>query len=132
MYKQLKNHKKLIEKEIKSLEPDKNHGSKEELRARAEKVYHYHQDMTRNFQHERFIHLIVTLFFGMLFIASAVMFLYLALQATSYTISVIATFTIFVLLAVTEMCYIIHYYHLENGTQSLYKLSKQLEKIIES
>ena len=69
------------------------------------------------FQHERFIHLIVTLFFSLLFI------IFLFLIALHYVFSIIALiFMVFVI------CYIIHYYHLENGVQYLYKQYDELKK----
>ena len=71
------------------------------------------------FQHERFIHLIVTLFFSLLFI------IFIALVALHYVFSIIA-----IILLVFVICYIIHYFHLENGVQYLYKQYDELKKII--
>lgn len=62
------------------------------------------------FQHERLIHLLVTLFYALLFI------LFLGLGFLYWMFFIIA----FILL-VFLICYIIHYFHLENGVQYLYK-----------
>lgn len=66
---------------------------------------------TQFFQHERLIHLIVTLLFAL----AAVM----VLIAMVY-FNTIPMLILFVLLLVLLFPYIIHYYHLENGVQKLY------------
>lgn len=63
------------------------------------------------FQHERLIHLLVTLFYALFTI------LFLALISISW-IFVIPTIPLFVFL----ICYILHYFKLENRVQYLYKL----------
>ena len=69
------------------------------------------------FQHERLIHLLVTLFYALLFI------IFLALIMITYIFAIIAgilfTFLIF---------YIVHYFYLENGVQYLYKLYDEKKK----
>ena len=62
------------------------------------------------FQHERFIHLIVTVFYAILFL------IFLALCFVHYMFSIIA-----LILLILLLCYIVHYFHLENGVQYLYK-----------
>ena len=70
------------------------------------------------FQHERLIHLLVTLFYGLMaIIFTAFGFLY-------YLFFVIATI-VFIFL----IFYIVHYFRLENGVQYLYKqYDKMLKK----
>ncbi len=63
------------------------------------------------FQHERLIHLIVTLFYAMMFLV------FLVLISLSYVFIIPAA-----LLLIFLICYIIHYFLLENGIQYLYKL----------
>jgi hypothetical protein len=65
----------------------------------------------RFFQHERLIHLLVTLLFGLLFVVVA---LYFAAFPSLFLF--VLDFCILVLLCP----YIKHYYTLENGTQRLY------------
>ena len=62
------------------------------------------------FQHERLIHLIVTIFYAILFL------IFLALGFVHFSFFII-TAILFVFL----ICYIIHYFNLENGVQYLYK-----------
>ena len=69
------------------------------------------------FQHERLIHLLVTLFYAILFILS------IAFSFTYY-ILFLATLILFISL----ICYVLHYFYLENGVQYLYK---QYDKMIE-
>ncbi len=62
------------------------------------------------FQHERLIHLLVTLFYALLFL------LFLGLCLIHYIFAIIVA-----IIMVFLICYIIHYFHLENGVQYLYK-----------
>ena len=70
------------------------------------------------FQHERLIHLLVTLLFSIL------TFLSLSVFIITGFLPVIVLFLLFVVLLVP---YIFHYYHLENGVQQLYDLYDQLK-----
>lgn len=62
------------------------------------------------FQHERLIHLLVTLFYAIFF---------LIFTALGFVHPIF--FTIALILFIFLLCYIIHYFHLENGVQYLYK-----------
>lgn len=64
------------------------------------------------FQHERLVHLIVTFFEGI----GTVLFLGFALLTNN-----IGMYILFFLGILLFFPYILHYYYLENGTQSLYK-----------
>lgn len=64
------------------------------------------------FQHERLVHLIVTFFEGI----GTVLFLGFALLTNN-----IGMYLLFFLGILLFFPYILHYYYLENGTQSLYK-----------
>lgn len=68
------------------------------------------------FQHERLIHLLVTLFYALLFIV------FTALGFVHYLFFINS-----LILMIFLICYIIHYFHLENGVQYLYK---QYDKMI--
>ncbi len=63
------------------------------------------------FQHERLVHLLVTLAFALMELASAVVTL-------CWPTMLSAALTILFLALLVP--YIVHYYHLENGTQRLY------------
>ena len=68
------------------------------------------------FQHERLIHLLVTLFYAFLFLV------FIVLISLSYVFVIPA-----IILAVFLICYIIHYFRLENGVQYLYNLYDKIE-----
>ena len=67
------------------------------------------------FQHERLIHLLVTLFFAMFALIC------MALGLISYIFLIP-----FAILLVFIIFYIFHYFYLENGVQYLYKLYDQI------
>lgn len=64
------------------------------------------------FQHERLIHLLVTLSFALFFIFSLVSFLLIK----NFLLLILA-----ILLLILLIPYIFHYYTLENGVQQLYR-----------
>ncbi len=70
------------------------------------------------FQHERLIHLLVTILFALLTVGSFGLFF-----ITEF-FPIIALFCVFLVLLVP---YVFHYYHLENGVQKLYDLYDQLK-----
>lgn len=71
------------------------------------------------FQHERFIHLIVTLAFAIFTI------IFMVLGMLSYIFLI--PFAIFI---VVLFFYIVYYFFLENNVQYLYKLDDKLQKIL--
>ena len=71
------------------------------------------------FKHERLIHLLVTLFYGIY----TFVFLYFS---TIYSMFVI----IFFILLVILLFYVVHYFRLENGVQYLYKQYDQMNDIL--
>lgn len=70
------------------------------------------------FQHERFIHLIVTVLFALCTIISIMGFV---------AFSSIGIALLFVALMCLLVPYIVHYFHLENGVQTLYKFYDKLK-----
>lgn len=68
------------------------------------------------FQHEREIHLIITLFYALMFL------IFLVLISLSL-LFIIPSFIIMIFL----VCYIVHYFSLENGIQYLYKLYDEID-----
>jgi hypothetical protein len=71
------------------------------------------------FQHERLIHLLVTLFFGLIFVMLVIAGLVLQ-HAVFYVLVP--------LLALMLFFYVWHYYRLENGVQQLYRIDLEIEK----
>lgn len=71
------------------------------------------------FQHERFIHLIVTMTFALMTVMTL-----LGICVTGY----LPLGALMLLLLILLVPYIRHYYILENGTQTLYRYYDSLEK----
>lgn len=71
-------------------------------------------------QHERLIHLLVTILFSLLLMSMIIVsFFYVTMQ----------TLALLVLLLCLEVPYIRHYYILENNTQKLYRIYEQLANV---
>ena len=89
------------------------------------KLTEYHNDMLRNFQHERLIHLIVMFFFvavGLVLIA----FLIYELVVYGVMLEMLPFYILTALVIILSGAYIKHYYFLENHIQALYKYNKIL------
>ncbi len=102
--------KEYLENYIKELEKKKNL-SKEELEQVLIKI--------KFFQHERLIHLIVTVFVGI--VACLFLLGFLALEN-------VLLFILFILMIILFIPYIFHYYFLENNVQRLYKIYDNLKE----
>ena len=76
----------------------------------------------RFYQHERLIHLLVTIMFALLFFSSFCVILFV----TEWFLFLVN----FLMLALL-IPYIFHYFNLENGVQKLYELHDQLMRIAE-
>ena len=104
---------------------------KKEAKKPTPELIEYHKIMLAQFQHERLIHLIVTLFFALFMIIFFVFFgaVELSLPAglweniIAYSIGAVA-----IILLVTTLFYVRHYYRLENGVQELEEITRQLYK----
>jgi hypothetical protein len=112
---------------IENLEDDKS----KIARSKAEELYYYHVDRVRDFQHERLIHLLVTFFFSALLVIAIVGLLWTG----SVTINSGITLTYLfagagLILFITVLFYVRHYYQLENGVQKLYPLTERLRDLI--
>ena len=124
MDKKLKAHYQYIENKTKLLEasPDAK---------LLDSTIAYHQNMVKNFQHERLIHLIVTFFFVP--VTLVLLFLDIAIILGDYdqtlTAPIACLSAVVAILAVTDAFYVRHYYRLENGVEKLYGLTKKLYKL---
>ncbi|MDF9828400.1 type IV secretory pathway component VirB8 [Ereboglobus sp. PH5-10] len=117
MKKQLLDHIRRMERELAAIESSPCENRRPgHLRA----LLAYHLAQTQAFQHERLIHLLVMLFFAMLLLAAAIGAIFLPTwQMLAVTI----------ILTLTEICYLRHYYVLENNTQKLYPLTQRLHAL---
>ena len=79
----------------------------------------YAQKWLSYFQHERLIHLIVTVLFA---VCSIMVFGFFVITQQIFLLP------LFGLMLVLLVPYIVHYFHLENGVQRLYDLIDELEK----
>ena len=115
-----------MEKKIRAYEKFIARETKREMEGEEhDRLWRYHCEMMADFQHERLIHLIVTLFFALMMMA--------ALFVTAWTISVLGTviemlplYVMTLILVVLTGFYVRHYYFLENHIQELYKYTKEL------
>lgn len=72
------------------------------------------------YQHERLIHLIVTMSFAVFFLLSLTMY---------FSTRQIGIVLLTILLLVMTVAYIKHYYFLENSVQKMYKFYYKIEKV---
>lgn len=86
------------------------------------KVLDNHREMIKFMQHERLIHLMVTLTFGILFVTSMIFTL-----SNSFLLLIVVDF----LLGILLVPYIFHYFKLENGVQKMYWIDKLIQKRLE-
>ncbi|PKL31789.1 hypothetical protein CVV43_01530 [Candidatus Saccharibacteria bacterium HGW-Saccharibacteria-1] len=132
MDKDLKKYKQFIENEIDKISREvasaKGRPDKDSINKRITELSNYHNNTIRNFQHERFIHLIVTFFFAGLLLLSLAVSMSFVMFPMSDNVQTILNLSLCVslILLIVEACYIRHYYLLENNTQLLYKSSKKL------
>jgi hypothetical protein len=117
----LRRHIEQVERRLAALEGAGDQGGLDRLAA-------HHREQTRNFQHERLVHLLVTFFFGGLLVAALAAFgVYLAAgDPDGWTLGGLAALCL--VLAGLEAAYIGHYYRLENNVQALYGLTARLEQ----
>jgi len=72
------------------------------------------------YQHERLIHLIVTMSFAVFFLLSLMMY---------FSVGQIGLLLLSVIFLVMTAAYIKHYYFLENSVQRMYKYYYKIEKV---
>ncbi|MDR0434804.1 MAG: hypothetical protein LBH21_07095 [Gracilibacteraceae bacterium] len=97
--------------------------------ARARALLGRHRLKIADFQHERLIHLLVTLSFAFILLALfALAFLAGAApaEALAGSTQVILLFLLLLIIFIVEIFYIKHYFFLENNIQSLYLLEDRL------
>ncbi len=85
------------------------------------KLAKYNRTRISFFQHERLIHLLVTLFVGLYAIIS--IYVTVWLRQVEFIL-------VDILLIVLFIPYVFHYYQLENAVQSLYRLDEEINKRI--
>ncbi len=86
-----------------------------------EEIIKAHLTQIGFFQHERLVHLIVTVTFGLLLALISVL-LFLADDFRTFA----GALALFAIIAVTLVFYVMHYFFLENNVQKLYSLYDEL------
>ena len=84
-------------------------------------LYEYHKLQIQWMQHERLIHLLVTLFTASMTLIFAVL---------SIVLQNLLMLLLFIITTVLLLFYVVHYYRLENGVQRWYTLSKELYEML--
>ncbi|MGE5397724.1 MAG: hypothetical protein ACM3MK_09365 [Chitinophagales bacterium] len=74
-------------------------------------------EIRKYFQHERLIHLLVTL--GFAIVVLFVFYMFITQNGVLYAI-------LLLILALLEAAYVVHYYRLENGVQQIWEIEKRL------
>ena len=116
-------HAKFVRGEIAKLKKSPN-------REAASALLNYHDVMTRNFQHERQIHLYVTLFFACLMIGSWIISVMMMMAMGGFDVMLWPLALLALILTILEGFYIRYYYHLENRTEKLYQLTHEIYELI--
>lgn len=91
----------------------------------------YHAAMVAQFQHERLVHLIVTMFFALftiLFFAISIFLPFVVTPGAWGTVMVMGSEGVCAVLIIVLVFYIRHYYQLENGVQKLEEITKRFYK----
>jgi uncharacterized BrkB/YihY/UPF0761 family membrane protein len=114
MKKYLKTHISFVEKNLKK------------SRADWKTLSEFNRTQIDFFQHERLIHLLITLFFGLLFFLSVSVELLLTAAGNSLIFLNIGLTAVNAILLLVLGFYIGHYFILENGVQKLYRLDREI------
>lgn len=92
-----------------------------------EKLIEFHREMLRNFQHERTVHLFIMLFFILLTLGLTILYVLMMMSSrTYYFFEFLPMLVATILMWVLSICYVRHYYFLENHVQGLYDISRKL------
>lgn len=117
---------KVMEKKIREYEKFIAREVKREMSASERaRLTEYHREMMANFQHERLIHLFVTLFFA-LFAIVAMFVVAWVIGDYGLRVEMVPLYLLALVLVVLTGFYVRHYYFLENHIQGLYKYSRVL------
>ena len=117
---------KVMEKKIREYEKFIAREVKREMSASERaRLTEYHREMMANFQHERLIHLLVTLFFA-LFAIVAMFVVAWVIGEYGLRVEMVPLYLLALVLVVLTGFYVRHYYFLENHIQGLYKYSRVL------
>lgn len=135
MDKKLHEHEQLMKEKIEKIEASladtKNDKEISYIHKNIKALYKYHREAVTNFQHERLVHLIVTIFFATMQIAAIIATIWSTTIPTTSNGVVLFNLLLIIdlIFFVTGIFYVRHYYQLENGTQRLYDFSQKLYEL---
>lgn len=115
MEQKIRDYEKFIAREAK-----RDYGTAERKR-----LLKMHQLMLENFQHERMIHLRVTLFFAFMAVEFALITMWSVIQF-GLMLEIMPLYIVTLILVVLTVFYVKHYYFLENHIQKLYKYTMKI------
>ena len=95
----------------------------------SERLFKFHVEMVRNFQHERLVHMLVMLFFIGMTIGLLGVTIGLSFGGVELGFEfMVSLYLIDLFMTGLSIGYVRHYYFLENHIQGLYKYFYELEK----
>jgi hypothetical protein len=125
MEKELKAYRAMLSEELETLA----RLPQPEQEARVRRLVRWHRQKLAGFQHERLIHLMITLFFAFLLLTFFGLALFsgaLFPAGLDTAAPVYLLFLLLLIILIVEIFYIRHYFILENGIQQLYLLENRL------
>ncbi|MBR3264027.1 hypothetical protein IKF94_02240 [Candidatus Saccharibacteria bacterium] len=118
-----------MEKKIKAYEKFIEKASQEkQTPAELAKLADLHQEMVENFQFERLIHLIITLFFVFISLIILGITAWL-LGLNGFSLMTLPMVLVALIITILTCFYVKHYYFLENHIQKLYEYTKKLRNL---
>ena len=130
MDKEIYRHRDYVQSELNRIKHITNNDAR---LASYRELANYHALQTWNFQHERQIHLYVTIIFGVIMLAAwAVLFGWLVAVSGAYNIVTWLLIALVTILTILEGCYLGYYYRMENRTQILYPLDRKIYDAIQA
>lgn len=100
---------------------------KKRMKNPSKELVAYHREMLQNFQHERLVHLLIMIFFVALTLAiTSVCMTTMCIVQMKYWLEFLPLMIATVIMWVLSICYVKHYYFLENHVQALYDVSRKL------
>lgn len=118
-----------MEKRIREYEKFIDSEMRRELSAAEKtKLADLNREMVQNFQHERLIHMIVMFFFITLTIGIIIAVGYSYIETNGFCLEMWPLYALAVIMTILSICYVKHYYFLENHVQKLYDTTMKLYK----
>ena len=122
MDKKMRAHRKFVEERLAEIAKIADEKSR---KSAAKNLAEFHDRETKNFAHERQIHLLVTFFFALMAFGAIAIFVTIFALGLGAD-AIFASGLIMAILAILELFYVRYYYLLENGVAKLYALDRKI------